>query len=131
MSSDSDESYYWIIGVIMMVIGSIGANLGNNLVSLGHKESNLNKVHPDNHISGTTPPTDPDSDDVVKSLRTAEQSFQPNGENNPSLLNKGEVIVKTSRFGLSSRTIGTITCVVGNLLTFAAFGFAAQSLLGK
>jgi hypothetical protein len=28
----------WVLGVVLGTTGSIGNNLGNNLVSLGHKE---------------------------------------------------------------------------------------------
>lgn len=39
----------WMYGVILITIGSLGNNLGNNLVSLGHKQSKAkeNKIVPD------------------------------------------------------------------------------------
>lgn len=33
--------YDWVYGVILITIGSLGNNLGNNLVALGHKESKI------------------------------------------------------------------------------------------
>ena len=32
------EPPIWVLGVVLVIIGSLGNNLGNNLVSLGHKQ---------------------------------------------------------------------------------------------
>ena len=35
--------YDWIIGIILMIVGSVLTNLGNNLMSLGHTEHRMEK----------------------------------------------------------------------------------------
>ena len=55
-------SQLWILGVVLVVVGSIGNNLGNNLVSLGHKHHNHKKKEQEHdhmvenqQVSNTTP----------------------------------------------------------------------------
>jgi len=78
----------WVLGVILVILGSLGNNYGNNLVSLGHS--------------------------LHKEKTTAESSEEDKADEK-----------SRARW----RLFGVIIIVVGNLATFASFGFAAQSLL--
>lgn len=83
----------WVVGVILILFGSIGNNFGNNLVSLGHKETKY---------------------------RTASIESRDCTELQPE---------KPSPYNFW--VLGTVIFVMGNFLTFASFGFAAQSLLAS
>jgi len=94
------SSYDWVYGVLLITAGSIGNNLGNNLVSLGHKkhhEKELSKCYGDMSIT-----------DVSEN-----HSLKP-----PE---------KDSCWSITN--IGRIVFVVGALFTFASFAFGAQSLI--
>ena len=143
----------WILGVVLVVIGSIGNSVGTNLVSYDHHQKDIinDKVKetspsikcPDNLESPidyfslrssidrakgsdeivTTHIVTPISPDLLigeqasNSLRSSRKSslVESNKQNNESYF--------------TLRNIGVTIFVIGNLLTFAAFGFAAQSLL--
>lgn len=79
----------WVLGVILVIIGSLGNNYGNNLVSLGH---------------------------TIKK-----------GKDHTEAMTEEEA--KEERGHARWRAFGIFIIVVGNLATFASFGFAAQSLL--
>lgn len=91
----------WVLGVILIILGSLGNNLGNNLVSLGHAETNDQKrkasCADDTELAKST---EPSREEVKKSC-------------------------------MSWRLLGTLIFVFGNLFTFASFGFGAQSLLAS
>ena len=92
----------WVLGVILILLGSLGNNLGNNLVSLAHKESKelvseVTVIADDSRKVG-------DEENKVKDVVDEEIPAQ--------LL----VVVKPSptRCRLSLRTIGTLVFVFGN-----------------
>jgi len=103
----------WIFGVLLITIGSLGNNLGNNLVSLDHAQQREKKEH---EVSSSNNDSSEDNhiilinDDVDETNHEKEEDLKP----------------KTSY-----RVIGTIIFVLGNLFTFASFGFGAQSLLAS
>jgi hypothetical protein len=101
----------WIIGVVLIVLGSLGQNFGQNVVSLGHKDKD--KVKPE-EIKNDYALND-DNNDLGYCI-----------ENDKD---KNENIVNNKK--ISTTNIGQIIFVTGALSTFAAFGFGSQSLLGK
>lgn len=113
----------WVLGVVLIILGSLGNNFGNNLVSLGHKQ---NKIMDESQIKS--------GKDDAKKLEEGNANEAGSNEltTGPSDVAKVEAAHKEEEEkGPSSRwrTIGLIIFIVGNLATFAAFGFAAQSLL--
>jgi hypothetical protein len=92
----------WALGVILVVVGSLGNNYGNNLVSLGHT---LKKK-------------------ATISMKCLDDPVESQALNKPDEETPEE---KTSH--ARWRAFGVFVIVVANLSTFAAFGFAAQSLL--
>ena len=117
-----DDSNLWIVGVILIVVGSIGQNLGQNIVSLGHKETQVsqkNKLTDECNSPSRSPKTvdviDPEQQKLNDEIdREIEERYK-------------QEEVKNARL----RNGGTFMFVFGALFTFAAFGFAAQSLLAS
>ena len=169
LSDDSSglNQNIWVLGVILIIIGSLGNNLGNNLVSLDHKQKqkaederlkreakeendrNANEAKDgddEEEGNGQQPRRKvDDTNNLVDSLGSTAKDplISGSGEcSNKTLTinhdhthtnNECDVVVgkpESSR-KISYRTIGTITFVIGNLATFASFGFAAQSLLAS
>lgn len=144
-----EEGNFWIIGVVLVILGSIGSNLGNNLVSLGHKETEISKrkVLPldtttdssrneslDHRLSNITEnnrQSDSGCCQVTKSEVEPSQSQSATLRNvqstDPSINHHTSKV----KFSCSPRLIGTTIFIIGNLFNFAAFGFAAQSLLAS
>ena len=117
-----DDSNLWIVGVVLIILGSVGQNLGQNIVSLGHKETQISqqkKYTEECNSPSRSPKKDniPDAeqqkvfDEIDKEI---EERFKLEEAKNARL-----------------RTGGTLMFVFGALFTFAAFGFAAQSLLAS
>jgi magnesium transporter len=107
----------FLIGVGLMIVGAVLTNVGNNLMSLGHiQQKELDKKKAEisaRDRSGSLESLVSDSPDVPK-LENA-----PNG-------------VKSSQEDAKKGTwllIGTAIFVVGALISFLSFAFAAQSLL--
>jgi hypothetical protein len=97
-NSNEGKESDWIIGVVLMVVGSVLNNLGNNLMSLGHTEQrNIDKIKRRR------------SEDIDES----------------SDLTDFEAIEKKGTW----RFKGSVIFVIGALIVFISFGFAAQSLL--
>ena len=129
----------WVLGVILILLGSLGNNLGNNLVSLAHKETKVveETVHcPAGNAGDATVVTDDDR--YEKGMESGQNSPNTNGrtdiEDNRGLPQAEMLVVVKDcpkKKGMSLRTIGTLVFVFGNLFTFAAFGFGAQSLLAS
>ena len=169
-ADDSLTNNIWVLGVCLIIIGSLGNNLGNNLVSYDHKlkqkaeEERLKKeakeendrnaneakdgdddeeegngqqlrrkvVETDNHvdISDGTVKAPLIADNVESSNKTAKINHEHANTNDD---HQCDVVVgkpESSR-KISFRTIGTTIFIIGNLATFASFGFAAQSLLAS
>lgn len=114
----------WVVGVVMILIGSLGNNLGNNLVSLGHKE----RLAQGNETESNCEQKDLKEEKGNDTDLENEKGNNANNENtkdNDTITNKDDNVAKTWRL------IGITTIVLGNLFTFASFGFAAQSLLAS
>lgn len=100
----------WIIGVVLILAGSIGDNLGNNLVSLYHHQ--VAQSEQESHNDGKELEKIPTEDIDEKSPSDSKEA-------------------KSGPGCCSWFVIGTTTFVIGNLCTFAAFGFGSQSLLAS
>jgi magnesium transporter len=107
----------WVLGVLLIVFGSIGNNLGNNLVSLAHKARKDRELA----ISAI--------DDCESVKESPQVTILEKAESGEGI----QVIVQEhpKKKEWSLRAIGTFIFVFGNLFTFAAFGFGAQSLLAS
>jgi hypothetical protein len=121
----------WVIGVILILLGSTGNNLGSNLVSLAHKktadisakESQKSKKSKSNK-SNETSKTDSPKSDVEQDIGFAKEA------EDAELIDEGVGGEEDEIVTLCSwRTGGKLIFVFGNLFTFASFGFGAQSLL--
>ena len=181
----------WVLGVILITVGSLGNNLGNNLVCLDH--SNRRKFEKKKHISDKLKKEaerkanenqgainhenkhdensfcksiDGQNDiegnmeignmegkkettflpyDTLKSIETDNETFFEselgcNSCEKPlfnggltSTLSSGtlETVDEPETKFTSYRVTGTLIFIVGNLFTFGAFGFGAQSLLAS
>ena len=142
----------WYLGVILILTGSLGNNLGSNLVSLGHKENAESaKKEDDVEAGGGTPEAPAGPTEVSRrgsmeplvlthtptcdgdSHKAAEASSAAGGAAKGADDEASNVVVIGHAGGskVNWRTVGTVIFVVGALSTFAAFGFAAQSLLAS
>ena len=168
--SSSSNNNIWVLGVCLIIIGSLGNNLGNNLVSYDHKQKQkaederlkkeakeendrnaneakdgadeddeeegngqrtLNILDTDKHAdsSGGTTVKDPL---IAGSVESSNKTANINHAANISDEECDVVVGKPeSSRKISLRTVGTTIFIVGNLATFASFGFAAQSLLAS
>ena len=102
----------WVAGVVLVIIGSIGNNLGNNLVSFHHKTEQLSAKERRKDL------LDNNHQQIEDLVHTR-------------LASKTESSLTTPSSTCTWRRIGTIVFILGNLCTFASFGFAAQSLLAS
>jgi len=123
----------WILGVVLGTTGSIGNNLGNNLVSLGHKcnhekeRAELRAGSCNNLNAGDELTSNPD------------HSEGPDQSGEISRMMSMKTDVDTTKLqrpeedpGIFSWCfIGRVVFVVGNLVSFASFGFGAQSLIAS
>ncbi len=109
----------WIVGVVLVLAGSIGQNLGNNLMSLGHEQQRQL--------------------DSVKKV-TEKADSEENKDNDATIAARADIesgVAKAEGEKMEDKEeekgtwwfIGTVCFVVGSLSTFVAFGFGAQSLL--
>ena len=107
----------WLIGVALMTVGSIMNNLGNNLMSLGHAEQR--------------------EIDKLMLQRTNSKEGLLREESDPSIASTdAQMELKNIESELKQKVdkgtwwlTGTIIFVIGALLAFLSFGFAAASLL--
>jgi hypothetical protein len=93
----------WIYGVVLVVVGSIGNNLGNNLVSLGHKDHQEKTIAKCGDMSMNTEVSETGNSTKVEEKESC----------------------------CSWCNIGRIVFVIGSLFTFASFAFGAQSLIAS
>ncbi len=117
-----DDSNLWIVGVILIILGSVGQNLGQNIVSLGHKETQISQKKKYTEECNS-PSRSPKTVDVMD----PEQQKQNDDIDSEIEERFKQEEVKNARL----RSGGTLMFVFGALFTFAAFGFAAQSLLAS
>jgi len=108
----------YIIGVILVIFGSLGNNLGNNLVSLSHEQNRETIVNEKKKKS----------DALKESESEKTLTVKDDNKNDLDISSKVEV-EKPAR--TDYRILGTIIFIFGNLFTFASFGFGAQSLLAS
>ena len=104
----------WILGVVLILLGSLGNNLGNNLVSLAHKESKA----AENGQSDITV-----TDTAIKENKVASQGTKVSDHSRRNEIPTAELLVvvkESSKRKYSMRTVGTLIFVFGNLFTFAA-----------
>lgn len=96
----------WIVGIVIMIIGCTATNFGQNLMSLGLKKDKLN--------------SDRDSSILDIAPTKRETQFSPS--------------IKSNNIEISSSVTygcGLFLMVAGGILTFAAYGFGAQSLIAS
>lgn len=105
-------SNLWIFGVILILTGSIMANMGTNLVSYDHKEQREKTQRDSQKISIQLDKIELGIPNIGTTSTKSSPSLQPQPKS-------------------SSRRLGTAIFVIGNLTIFASFGFAAQSLLAS
>ncbi|KAL3793631.1 hypothetical protein ACHAWO_001680 [Cyclotella atomus] len=127
--SSTDGNENWVLGVTLGLLGSIAINTGNNIQSLGLKQSQLNdKVAP---IELADDLASPDGRPKKQSVPW----LSPKGNKTAPYENEDEfsvVTVAQQRPSLSmTYVIGTIIFVSGSLLNFASYAFAAQSMLAS
>ena len=131
----------WIIGVILIILGSLGNNLGSNLVSLGHKEktegeskkqaSSKKTKSSDGKVAVTT-------DDAIEDQRIKEED-EPVGFGSSPRTKEPDMTLSAKQrkeedeeaASMSWRIVGVLIFIFGNLFTFASFGFGAQSLIAS
>ena len=97
----------FVYGVVLVIVGAVSANLGNNLVSLGHKNTHEEKISKEKSVR-----------DLKTSSITADDSIKCDEKDEPVPF-------------FSWTNVGRIIFVIGNLFNFAGFAFGAQSLLSS
>jgi len=119
----TERNEYWILGVILGLLGSIAINTGNNIQALGLKsiEENAksNKVHSKRKI-------------IFKfASKNVQRTVPVNGdEENPDEIITADDL-KLHPYNSGIWIVGTIIFVTGSLLNFASYAFAAQSMLAS
>ena len=99
----------FVYGVILVIVGAVGGNLGNNLVSLGHKESFQKEKACSKKVANLSVGDE--------TLNETEKSVKVDEEEDKSCI--------------SWTNIGRLVFVLGSLFNFAGFAFGAQSLLSS
>jgi hypothetical protein len=117
---EEESDGLWVIGVVLVLFGTVGQNLGNNLASLAH-HLNTASEHADN--SGEL------------------EAINKGGDEKGSGAEKGggvdDAIPKKSDADEGSFwkrhlwLVGTCTFCLGSVMNFVSFGYAAQSLLAS
>lgn len=150
-AAEAPSSNLWILGVALVLLGSLGQNLGNNLVSLAHTMEH-GSGNDDDEEAGANSPRKKSSEslgDVQMTVvgskgnndlaegdedKEEEDSLKKDLTPAPDALvaaDEAAVVKKSSYFFEHLWGIGTTTFVVSSVMTFVAFGFAAQSLLAS
>ena len=111
-SEGSDEGNLWVLGAILVLIGTVGQNLGNNIVSVAHGHSQ----HDDDELIDEMKPIT----EVEEGDKNKEETSSDGGEKKePTWVQK------------HLWAVGTAIFVSGSLCNFVSFGYAAQSLLAS
>jgi hypothetical protein len=126
MSSNGNEN--WVLGVTLGLLGSIAINTGNNIQSLGLKQSQALEREPSTQTTS--------SEDATSSRRKQSIPWlSPKATKTAPYDNDDEfsVVTVAKQSPLVSMTwlAGTIIFVSGSLLNFASYAFAAQSMLAS
>ncbi len=101
-----DDSNLWFVGAILVLFGTVGQNLGNNIVSVAHQAGHR------------------EEDALESNLKSIVESEETEKDEN----NAGEEKTWVERHLWA---IGTFIFVSGSLCNFVSFGYAAQSLLAS
>eukprot|EP01036_Dinobryon_divergens_P022746 gene22746-31033_t len=112
----------YAIGVILIIFGSLGNNLGNNLVSLAYEQQREIETKKKKEKKGgevNDEPLDPTITKATEGESMNTQIGSVNGDESNKPKHK------------DYRVLGTVIFVLGNILTFGSFGFGAQSLLAS
>jgi len=115
----------YAIGVILIIVGSLGNNFGNNLVSLAHDQKREEEINKKKAEKGKNGGNDAEElpDKPVSTISEGEssktQAVSVPGNESSKPKNR------------DYRVLGTVIFVFGNLFTFGSFGFGAQSLLAS
>jgi magnesium transporter len=125
--TESEEGL-WYVGVILVLIGAIGQNLGNNIVSIAHMHEHENLVHDEksdlliNDKSG----------DVELTVVAKSDTVMTDSENTDiGAVTLDSTETEKTWFQTHLWGIGTTVFVTSSIMCFVAFGFAAQSLLAS
>ena len=129
----------WIIGILLVTVGSLGNNLGNNLVSLDHalKREDEEETNKNGHEKGSPKNNSTDIEEGIGEDNNIQTSIKYNPtevisqDSNSSLIIQTQPVEGIKKKRVSYRITGTVIFIVGNLFTFGAFGFGAQSLLAS
>jgi hypothetical protein len=134
----------WVIGVILILVGSVGQNLGNNLVSLAHThihnadgDADKDKNDKDNKEKDDSDNKD-SIDGVLEGIEMKEKQLDVYDNDDEDSIGSNEFdadgnkkLTEKQKKANDLWRYGTIIFVTGSLTTFASFGFAAQSLLAS
>lgn len=146
----------WIVGVVLVIIGSLGQNVGQNIISLAHKT-----IEEVDSRSAKLRATLEARDSVTHSSRggSSAAKYCVNGDElvkavDGKDMQERDVEAQTGASSMESleteeermqekkdkeakktceyiRTLGTIIFVSGSLFTFASFAFGSQSLIAS
>lgn len=109
------------LGVALVLIGSVGNNLGNNLVSMGHRVEHVKETKPSSVLPATQ------NNDM--SLTTDGTQSNIPGGNGPD--EEEEEEEEEDPGCISWRTLGVIVFVLGNIINFGSFAFGSQAVVAS
>ena len=90
-SGGGDDSQLWILGVVLVVLGSLGNNFGNNLVSLSHRMDEETE-------GGKIPNENKDSDEKIDTdIKNENRNNNENRDNNENSNNNSDNSNKNSQ----------------------------------
>lgn len=124
----------WIVGVVLVLLGSVGQNLGNNLMSLGHEQQrqiDAAKAKEEEEASskGKGEVYAPTEGGENKRSDSVEEQSKEDKEKEGIVMDEKDKDGEKEEEKGTWWFIGTVCFVTGSLSTFVAFGFAAASLL--
>lgn len=123
MSSDNN----WTLGIALGLVGSIAINTGNNLQSLG-----LKSLQREQQLTSRSSPAEKPSRKVPwlspTPVKISPEDHEPEDESHSEFV---FVKARTNPIHSIAWIVGTIIFVLGSLLNFASYAFAAQSMLAS
>ncbi len=137
MAEGDDDTASVLIGVILVILGAVGQNLGNNIVSIAHANEHEDAHH--HHVStddgtikySTIEKMEPISSDVEMASITDVKS-EPGSPTSVNAISKDTTPLKKPWSPADHLWgIGTTVFVTSSVMCFIAYGFAAQSLLAS
>jgi magnesium transporter len=121
---DTETGNLWWVGVILVLVGAIGQNLGNNIVSIAHNEEHKDNGHSIEE-NALVPAGDGDVELSLVGKKSDDADATANGDAT-SGDEKKKSYIEEHLWG-----VGTTVFVSSSIMCFVAFGFAAQSLLAS